>query len=125
MEFLGIGPLELIVVLVIALIVVGPERLPQVARSISKALSELRAMSQDFSAELQRELTVAPPKEAGEKGLQQSLTNPLKEAQADLQRALTAPLTSPSEVTGKPAPPETPPTKPNNTLNDDADHVSS
>ena len=44
MDFLGIGPLELIVVAIIALIVVGPERLPELAQSVGKTLRGLRAM---------------------------------------------------------------------------------
>jgi sec-independent protein translocase protein TatB len=121
MDFLGVGPLELLVILIIALIVVGPERLPQIAQSIGKTVRDLRAMSQGFTTEWQRELTLASGVEVDE-GLQQSLTKPLKEAQADIQRALTAPLTSPSGTTVEPIPPQTPPSTPN-TPSDDADHA--
>jgi TatA/E family protein of Tat protein translocase len=38
----NIGPLELMVILVIALLVVGPKRLPEVGRSIGKGLREFR-----------------------------------------------------------------------------------
>ena len=36
------GPLELVVVLVIALIVLGPQRLPETARSIGRGMREMR-----------------------------------------------------------------------------------
>ena len=36
------GPLELVVVLLIALIVLGPKRLPETARSIGKGMREMR-----------------------------------------------------------------------------------
>ena len=36
------GPLELVVVLVIALIVLGPKRLPETARSIGRGMREMR-----------------------------------------------------------------------------------
>jgi sec-independent protein translocase protein TatB len=121
MDFLGVGPLELLVILIIALIVVGPERLPQIAQSIGKTVRDLRAMSQGFTTEWQRELTLASGVEADE-GIQQSLTKPLKEAQADIQRALTAPLTSPSDATAEPIPPQTQPSTPK-TPSDDADHA--
>lgn len=39
---LNIGPQELLIILVIALIVVGPQRLPGLARSIGRGLRELR-----------------------------------------------------------------------------------
>lgn len=123
MDFLGVGPLELIVVLVIALIVVGPERLPQLAQSIGKTLRDLRAMSQSLTAEWQREMGNMSNLDTGER-LQQALTKPLKEAQADLQQALTAPLTSPFDTEAKPAPPKEPsPQEQPNTLDDDADHA--
>lgn len=37
-----VGTLEIVVVLVIALIVLGPKRLPEVARSVGKGIRELR-----------------------------------------------------------------------------------
>ena len=39
----NIGPLELIVVLIIALIVLGPQRLPDVARSVGRGMREFRS----------------------------------------------------------------------------------
>ena len=38
----GIGPMELIVVLVIALVVVGPKRLPQMGRSLGAGMREFK-----------------------------------------------------------------------------------
>jgi sec-independent protein translocase protein TatA len=37
------GPLELMVILVIALIVLGPQKLPEAARSVGKGMRELKA----------------------------------------------------------------------------------
>jgi sec-independent protein translocase protein TatA len=39
----NVGPLELIVVLIIALIVLGPQRLPDVARSVGRGMREFRS----------------------------------------------------------------------------------
>ncbi|NPV29253.1 MAG: twin-arginine translocase TatA/TatE family subunit [Firmicutes bacterium] len=41
----NIGPWELILILVVVLIVFGPGRLPEVARSLGKAVSEFRKAS--------------------------------------------------------------------------------
>ncbi|HEY8637750.1 MAG TPA: twin-arginine translocase TatA/TatE family subunit [Solirubrobacteraceae bacterium] len=38
----SIGPLELVVVLVIALIVLGPKKLPEVGRSIGRGMREFK-----------------------------------------------------------------------------------
>jgi sec-independent protein translocase protein TatA len=38
----NIGPMELIIVLVIALIVLGPKKLPEVGRSVGKGMREFK-----------------------------------------------------------------------------------
>jgi sec-independent protein translocase protein TatA len=43
----NIGPMELIVILLVALVIVGPKRLPEVGRSIGKSLRELRRATDD------------------------------------------------------------------------------
>lgn len=49
----GIGMTELLVIFVIALLVLGPKRLPEMARSLGKAMAEFRRAS----SELRREFT--------------------------------------------------------------------
>ena len=49
----GIGMPELIVILVVALVVLGPKRLPEVAKSVGKALAELRRQTSDLAEDLQ------------------------------------------------------------------------
>lgn len=44
---LNIGPPELLLVLVIALIVVGPNKLPELARTIGRGLSEFRKVQDE------------------------------------------------------------------------------
>ena len=39
----SIGPMELIVVLVIALVVMGPKKLPEMGRSVGKGMREFKA----------------------------------------------------------------------------------
>lgn len=41
---LGIGPMELIIVLVIALIVFGPKRLPDLGRSLGSGMREFKEL---------------------------------------------------------------------------------
>jgi sec-independent protein translocase protein TatB len=48
----GIGPTELIVILVIGLLVLGPKRLPDLARSLGRAMAEFRKATADITTEL-------------------------------------------------------------------------
>ncbi len=52
----AIGPLELLVVAAVALIVFGPQRLPELARTIGRAMSEMRRMAADVREEFERGL---------------------------------------------------------------------
>jgi Tat protein translocase TatB subunit len=52
----GVGLPELVIILVVALLVVGPSKLPEVARSIGKALGEFRRMADDVKDTLTQEL---------------------------------------------------------------------
>jgi sec-independent protein translocase protein TatB len=45
---LGIGPEELILVMFLALLVLGPERLPKVARDLGKIVGDLRRTSDEL-----------------------------------------------------------------------------
>jgi Tat protein translocase TatB subunit len=54
----GIGMPELVVILVVALLVLGPKRLPEVARSLGRALGEFRRQSTEVMEELQTQLDV-------------------------------------------------------------------
>ena len=48
----GIGPTELVVILVVALLVLGPKRLPEIARALGKGLAEFRRATADVTSEI-------------------------------------------------------------------------
>ena len=60
----GIGMPELVVILVVALVVLGPQRLPELARTLGKAMAELRRQTNDVMEEfqLQTMLDDEPPR---------------------------------------------------------------
>ncbi len=62
MNFFNIGTAELLLIFVIALIVVGPRRLPEIAQSLGKIMRDLRKMSQEFTVDMMREVN-APARE--------------------------------------------------------------
>ena len=47
----GIGMTELLVILAIALVVLGPKKLPEIARSLGRGLAEFRRASSDMRRE--------------------------------------------------------------------------
>ncbi len=49
----GIGLPELLLIMAIALIVLGPEKLPQVAKQIAKYMGELKRASDEFKKQLE------------------------------------------------------------------------
>lgn len=57
----NIGPQELLLILVIALVVVGPHRLPELGRSIGRGLRELRRAQDDVKRTIQDNLEEEPP----------------------------------------------------------------
>lgn len=59
----GIGMPELIVILVIALIVIGPQKLPDLARSLGKGLAEFKRATEDFKHSVDDEVKAADEKE--------------------------------------------------------------
>jgi len=63
MPFNNIGPMELIIVLVIALIVIGPKRLPEVGKSLGKGMREFKdSLSGDSSSrDDDEDADIAPP----------------------------------------------------------------
>jgi sec-independent protein translocase protein TatA len=60
----GIGMPELIIILVIALLVIGPHKLPELAKSLGKGLAEFKKASEDFQRNIQDETRKAEEKPA-------------------------------------------------------------
>ncbi len=56
-----IGPLELIIVLVIALLVLGPGRLPDVGAALGKSIREFRKATSDVQEATKIDVTPLPP----------------------------------------------------------------
>ncbi|HEX5480599.1 MAG TPA: twin-arginine translocase TatA/TatE family subunit [Dehalococcoidia bacterium] len=105
MNFLGVGPAELIVILVVALVFVGPERLPRLAADIARTIREVRKYTGSLAAEFneviaefdkETETDRGQWKEIGE-GLNsatKSLTDAIRGARADAEAAGTKPASN-------------------------------
>ncbi len=94
MNFFGVGPAELIVILVVALVFVGPERLPHLAADLARTIREIRKYTGSLAAEFnevihdferETETDRSQWKEIGEglTGATQSVTDAIRGARAD------------------------------------------
>ncbi|PSB34390.1 TatA/E family twin arginine-targeting protein translocase [Stenomitos frigidus] len=55
MNIFGIGLPEMAVIMVLALLVFGPKKLPEIGRSVGKAIRGFQDASKEFEAEFKRE----------------------------------------------------------------------
>ena len=62
-----IGMPELIVILVIALIIFGPRKLPELGKSLGRSLNEFKKASTDLQNTLEQEIKIEEQKEAAAK----------------------------------------------------------
>lgn len=56
MDFFGIGLPEIILILIVAVIVVGPKRLPEVAAQMARLIRQLRGYATDVTSQMRSEL---------------------------------------------------------------------
>ncbi|HET9014369.1 MAG TPA: twin-arginine translocase TatA/TatE family subunit [Thermomicrobiaceae bacterium] len=54
MDILGIGPVEMLVILGVALIIFGPGKLPEIANTVGKVIREFRSATGDLTGEFER-----------------------------------------------------------------------
>ena len=59
----GIGSTELLVILVVALLVLGPRNLPKIAQTLGRAMGEFRKVSTDFQRTLNTEIAFEEEKD--------------------------------------------------------------
>jgi sec-independent protein translocase protein TatA len=57
----SIGAPELLVVIVLALIIFGPRRLPEIGRTVGKSMREFRRAASELRAEMEHDLDEEPP----------------------------------------------------------------
>jgi len=51
----GIGVMELTLILIVALVVFGPKRLPEIGKGVGQAIREFRKAGQEFTSTLNEE----------------------------------------------------------------------
>jgi TatA/E family protein of Tat protein translocase len=100
----NIGPVELVIILVIALLILGPGKLPDVGAALGKSIREFRKASSDVQEAVQVDTSPLPA------------TTPEAAAEAQAQAAAPAPAPAPApavaphaaDLPGAPAAPVAP-----------------
>ena len=97
MNFLNVGPWELTVIMIIAILLVGPKRMVEIARTIGQMTGQLRRLSNEFTSTLQAEVLTQSEDEGKEEvagedeaketagGILHSLTEPFVSLRDELQ----------------------------------------
>lgn len=68
MEIFGIGPLEMLVIGLVAMLVFGPKKLPELGKTLGQATRSFKVAAQEFQNEIHREMNTeaTPHKEVAE-----------------------------------------------------------
>ena len=91
-----VGFTELVVIFVVALLVVGPERLPSVARKAGLYLGKIRRSFQSIKDEVEQELEIEAVKA---KLKEQAMLDEAKELQQELNQTIHPDASSDSKST--------------------------
>ena len=78
-----IGVMELVVILVVALVVIGPDKLPEYARKLGAAMNEFRKASSEMTKEIKE--SVVEPLEEVQRPLKEAL-EPLDKLNSDVRK---------------------------------------
>jgi Tat protein translocase TatB subunit len=98
----SVSPTEILTIAVVALLVFGPKRLPEIARKAGKLLSEIRGAATDLKAGLEAEYeeTIEPFKD-----VRDTMRDAISGVERDTQRMTGAVIPgTPSEIPSPQAP---------------------
>lgn len=104
-----VGLTELMVIAMVALVVIGPERLPKVARTAGLLLGRLQRYVSDVKADINREMQLDELKKMQQqmtdqvKGLEASVTHEMREVETSVNTAI-APLEADAAAPPAPTP---------------------
>jgi len=78
----GLGVTEVLVILIVAFLLFGPQQLPEVGRQVGKAVKGLRDATEDVRKSVEPELNLM---QAEVKAIEQDLQSSMKEAEDSLK----------------------------------------
>ena len=87
MGFLDMGPLEILLILVVALIIWGPHKIPEIARTLGKAVRALRKATYDLTSAVTKEIEMEEkdraPKPKASSGTKSKGSSDTNQAESD------------------------------------------
>ncbi|YAI82014.1 MAG: TatA/E family twin arginine-targeting protein translocase [cyanobacterium endosymbiont of Rhopalodia sterrenbergii] len=93
MNFFGIGLPEMVLIFVISLLIFGPKKLPEIGRSLGKAIRSFQEASKEFENEFKREaqklensVTMKAQLEDNTTPQPSSSNNPTKETMSNIHK---------------------------------------
>jgi sec-independent protein translocase protein TatA len=98
MNIFGIGLPEMILIMLVALLIFGPKKLPEIGRSMGKAIKGFQDASREFESEFKREADRLEQPATDEKSPTTSTQSISEGAATPISTAMTAPLEETKEV---------------------------
>lgn len=99
----GIGGTELLVILVVALLVLGPKSLPDIAKTLGKAMGEFRRVSTEFQRTLNTEVELDAHEQRKKEAAKDLFDTPSSDTPSS-QPAASAPSQPAASATATPQP---------------------
>ncbi len=93
MNIFGIGLPEMAVIAILALLIFGPKKLPEIGRSLGKAIRGFQDATKEFETEFKREA----------EQLEKVVTEPMKATLETIEQPALSPATSTTDAEVEPA----------------------
>jgi TatA/E family protein of Tat protein translocase len=121
--FGSVGPTELLLIFIIALLVFGPKKLPEIGKSVGKALREFKKASEEIKGRIEEEIQASEIKDV-QKDLRDGMNSFRDGIQGLADATGVTDLRNELKGVAAPAPAPAPaaPPKPEDTAKDEAHH---
>jgi len=109
-----VGFSEIVVIAIVALIVIGPERLPRVARTLGHLFGRMQRYVNDVKADIAREMELDELKrlqasvEDAARSIEQTVKTEVTTAESELNSVAKSVADTPADPAATPAPPPQP-----------------
>ena len=126
MSFLGLGIPEMLLIAVLALIFIGPERLPGVIRQVLSAYRQVRSLGNEWREQVEREIgadlrSLTEDVNVGLEAFGRTIEQQIQDVDAEIKDAQAAAMGTDSTVPTVPANPDLPELAPPPTASADED----